>query len=355
MSRASSVGIVNHAVAETQAHTQELARLEKQLADAKANSPKTVTIKIKNAVDVENVDGVMGLSDPYVVIHLIGPRDKPPPNKGYHGAHEAGQYNAKNVCRTTTVADNLNPVWNESFSIHRDDPMKDTLYLCVWDEDVHDWTHEKLNLLSSEKNNLIGQVKVPMKAALVKGKKDWSMPIIGSTGKGKGTLQFEISVKDDSTKVQLWEKEIKTAKAKHALSRERETKHALTIADMHMEDTAHQIKQHKEHTDHIKRELEHSTKTTKKTVHIKVKSAKGLMNVDGMMGASDPYCVVHILSQSEPAPENSGYHEANQPQHYNAPNVCRTETIQDNHDPVWNEKFEVERKFPNKAHDSLLF
>ena len=47
------------------------------------------------------------------------------------------------------------------------------------------------------------------------------------------------------------------------------------------------------------RELEHAAKTTKKTVVINIKGAKGLMNVDGMMGASDPYCVLHILNNKE--------------------------------------------------------
>jgi len=94
--------VFDHARAHTEGQDKDLVRIERELAKARKNSPQTVTVKIINAVDVENVDGVMGLSDPYVVVHLLGARDKPPPNKGYHGAHEPSQYNAANICRTTT-------------------------------------------------------------------------------------------------------------------------------------------------------------------------------------------------------------------------------------------------------------
>jgi len=63
---------------------------------------------------------------------------------------------------------------------------------------------------------------------------------------------FSLSLTSFTCRVVLWEKELKTAKAKHALSRERNTKLALKLADMHMEDTAHQIKQHSDHTEHVK-------------------------------------------------------------------------------------------------------
>jgi len=53
---------------------------------------------------------------------------------------------------------------------------------------------------SEEKNNMLGQVKVPLKAALSKKQERFSMPIINPDGNKKGTINFEITVVEDGSK-----------------------------------------------------------------------------------------------------------------------------------------------------------
>mmetsp|Transcript_95162 Transcript_95162/g.269366 ORF Transcript_95162/g.269366 Transcript_95162/m.269366 type:complete len:138 (-) Transcript_95162:265-678(-) len=74
-----------------------------------------VQIVIHAAKNVPNRDGswFTGVSDPYCVVSM--------PNK------------SEPLCRTKTINDNLNPVWNESFIVDYDG--QSSLTFSVWDSD----------------------------------------------------------------------------------------------------------------------------------------------------------------------------------------------------------------------------
>jgi hypothetical protein len=274
---------------------------------AKPSQPvpkKNLVVKVKNASDLRNADGMMaGVSDPYVVLHLVDGRGKE--------AYKAQQ--------TSVVNDNLNPVWNEDIVFTDvENPAALSLRMNIFDQDTFmgsghfDWL---------SKDDQLGDAKISLNE-LRSSESTWK-DMTFTVAKQKVNAKLNVALMLTSQNYQP-QKPSQTTTNKRGTNNFKIDAQAV-IATERMQNLAQNNQPSQNILPAGSNKRPSATGGAAKTLVVKVKRATGLRNTDGMFaGKSDPYVVLHLCDAAGK----------------DIPGIKpkQTKVINDDLNPVWNEE-----------------